>query len=313
MTTGNGTILVLGPQRPRPNLRAALEHAGASGPIGLITAGWRHGESELDALRQELPFDALHLPLYRWYDEVMSNNPELRQTYRARQDRILSFKRLYKIRLEAAFKGLIRLGRTPVDDPALHTAELVDAVRTIRELDARVIETLDRIRAETGPIDWHLDAVRPYHDALRDRLDACGSLAIAGGHVAVLLNRLRFFGVDALVPDLLDRGGVVAAWSAGAMALCDRVVLFYDDPPEGPSEPEVLDRGLGLIKTRLVFPHAQRRLRLDDPERLRLLEARFGRCIGLDNGAWVRLFANGFEDRSEPGSCIVLAPTRVVQ
>ena len=158
-------------------------------------------------------------------------------------------------------------------------------------------------------MDWRLDAVRPYHDAIRERLDRCGSLAIAGGHVAVLLNRLRFFGLDVLIPDLLDRGGVVAGWSAGAMVLCDRVVLFYDDPPEGPSEPEILDRGLGLIDSRLVFPHARRRLRLDNPERLRLLEARFGRCIGLDNGAWVRLYDGGFEDRSEPGTCTVLSPT----
>jgi hypothetical protein len=91
------------------------------------------------------------------------------------------------------------------------------------------------------------------------------------------------------------------------MVLCERVVLFYDDPPEGPSEPEVLDRGLGLITSRLVFPHAKRRLRLDNPERLQLLEARFGRCIGLDNGAWVRLYDGGFEDRSEPGACTVLS------
>lgn len=309
MSIGKGTLLVLGPQRPRPNLSAAFAHAGGEGPLAIITAGWRHDESELDALKQHLPVDGVHLPLYRWFDTVMAEHPDLKARYRARQDRVLAFKRLYQIRLSAAFRALIRLGRSPADAPDLHAAELDDAVQSIRQLDSRMVSVLDQIREESGPLDWRLDAVRPYHDAIRERLDRCRSLAIAGGHVAVLLNRLRFFGVDQLIPDLLTRGGVVAGWSAGAMVLCDRVVLFYDDPPEGRSEPEILDRGLGLVDSRLVFPHARRRLRLDNPERLELLEARFGRCIGLDNGAWVRLYDGGFEDLSEPGSCTVLSPT----
>jgi hypothetical protein len=46
--------------------------------------------------------------------------------------------------------------------------------------------------------------------------------------VAVLVNRLRLFGLGDLVADK-----TVFAWSAGAMAVSERVVLFHDDPPQG--------------------------------------------------------------------------------
>ena len=49
-----------------------------------------------------------------------------------------------------------------------------------------------------------------------------GALAIAGGHVGVLLRCLKLFGVSP--PAELP----VVAWSAGAMALTDRVVLYND-------------------------------------------------------------------------------------
>ena len=210
------------------------------------------------------------------------------------------------MRLSAAFSALLRLHRVAEEDPALHAAELEDAVRVLRALDQRVVDVLDEIRAEAGPLDWRHEAVAPYREAISRRLELCHSMAIAGGHVAVLLNRLRFFGFDGLLRDWVAEGNTLAAWSAGAMVLCDRVVLFYDDPPEGPSEPEVLDRGLGLIEGRLVFPHPSRRLRLNDPDRLRLLQARFGRCVGLENGAWVRIHSDGFVDSSAPDTCIVL-------
>ena len=136
----------------------------------------------------------------------------------------------------------------------------------------------------------------------------CDAVVIAGGHVAVLLNRLLFFDMDQRIAELMARGGTVAAWSAGAMALSERVVLFYDDPPEGPSEPEVLDRGLGLIRGKTLFPHARRRLRLDTPDRLRMLQARFGECVGLENGAWVEISDGGWQDYSEPDSLLHLSP-----
>ena len=98
----------------------------------------------------------------------------------------------------------------------------------------------------------------------------------------MLLSRLRLFDV---VP-LLD-GRPVFAWSAGAMAVCDRVVLFHDSPPQGAGDPEVLDAGLAMCRQLVALPHARTRLKLDDPVRVSLFARRFApaTCVVLDAGA----------------------------
>jgi hypothetical protein len=122
-------------------------------------------------------------------------------------------------------------------------------------------------------------------------------LCIAGGHVAVLLGRLRLFDLTALV----DSRPVIA-WSAGAMAVCDRVVLYHDSPPQGPGNPEVLDAGLALCRGIVALPHARKRLKLDDPVRVALFARRFSpaTCVVLDEGA--RLEWNGREWTAGPGT-----------
>ena len=78
----------------------------------------------------------------------------------------------------------------------------------------------------------------------------------------------------------------VIAWSAGAMALTSRVVLFHDFAPHGSHEAEVYDRGLGRVPGVVALPHARRRLRLDDRARSAVLARRFAehRLLLLDDG-----------------------------
>ena len=64
------------------------------------------------------------------------------------------------------------------------------------------------------------------------------------------------------------------AWSAGAMALTERVLLFHDRTPHGPSHAEFLDERAGLAARRVLLPHARRRLRIDDPARMAELAVR---------------------------------------
>jgi peptidase E len=59
-------------------------------------------------------------------------------------------------------------------------------------------------------------------------LAASHAVLIAGGHIAVLLNRLRLFDLSAVL-----RERPVFGWSAGAMVLTSRIVLFHDSPPRG--------------------------------------------------------------------------------
>jgi peptidase E len=124
-------------------------------------------------------------------------------------------------------------------------------------------------------------------DLMAHRKEIAGLVAdssavlIAGGHVELLLNRLRLFD---LATGLKARP--VIAWSAGAMALSERIVLFHDNPPQGAGIAEVADRGLGLFSGVLPLPHAGKRLRLHDSERVSLFARRFApaRCSTLEDG-----------------------------
>ena len=91
------------------------------------------------------------------------------------------------------------------------------------------------------------------------QIEKVEGLAIAGGHVAILINRMRLFDLG----QKLD-GKAVFAWSAGAMAISERIVLFHHSPPQGYGNTEVLEHGLGLARGLVLFPHARRRLALDD-------------------------------------------------
>ena len=304
----SGTVLVLGPQRPHPNLARLLDAHGVTGAVAVVSAGWRHDESELEAFRRDVARPVVHLPLYQWFEEVLSADPELAAAYRARQDRIKVFKRLIRTRVSAAYDVVLRLESQRVEDDALHRLEVEDAVRAVRDLDQRSLEGCDAIRADAGIVEasWTHPAVAPYRDRIEQTLGGCDAVCLAGGHVAVLLNRLEFFGMRDLLRQHHAAGGTIAAWSAGAMVLTERVVLFYDDPPEGSSEPEVLDRGFGILQGRTLFPHARTRLRLDQPDRLRLLEARFGACTGLENGAGLVVKGDDWTDMGSPGSVLDL-------
>jgi len=113
-------------------------------------------------------------------------------------------------------------------------------------------------------------------------IDGAAVVCIAGGHVAVLLNRLRLFDVQRLL-----RGKPVVAWSAGAMCLTERVVLFHDHPPQGAGNAEVFEAGLGLLRQTVLLPDARARLALQDPTRVALLARRFSpaACHTLDEGS----------------------------
>ena len=93
---------------------------------------------------------------------------------------------------------------------------------------------------------------------------------------------MAFYGFDARL-----RGRTVVAWSAGAMTLTERVVLFHDHTAYGIGLSEVLDRGLGLLPDVVFLPHARQRLDVADARNVAILARRFApaACVGLQNGA----------------------------
>lgn len=309
-----GRIALLGPQHPEPNLAALLDRWEVRGPVGVVSAGWRYDESHLGPLAAAIKRPLVHLPLYRWFDDLSHHEPALAEEWHQRQQRISALKRAYQIELRGVAAVLEELETRAIHDRGIQAEEIAYARAAVRTLDRRVLQRLDEVRAgfPRSLRPWELPEVAALHDKARVWLRDCEALLVAGGHVAILLNRMVFFGLDDLARELLARGGALAAWSGGAMVCSERIVLFYDDPPEGTGNPEVLDRGLGLFPGLTLFPHARRRLRLDDADRIHRLATRMhpARCLTLDNGACVEVRVDGAEatvhDHGLAGSAVEL-------
>lgn len=308
-----GPLVALGPQRPTPNLPTVLaHHAPGPGHVVAITAGWRYDESETGLIEAVIGEPVKALPLYAWYEELSHQTPALPKLWSERQEQILSFKQLYRVRLRYGLGAVGELLDALWRDEGAVRPELEAAIAAVREVDAsflrRIAELDARWPALTQP--WEHADVRARHEEAASILDGARAVLIAGGHVGVLRNRLLFFGLAPLLRAARERGCAVIAWSAGVMALAERVVLFYDDPPEGPSYPELFDAGLGVIPGLVALPHARRRLRLEDPERVARLATRFlpHRCVGFENQGWLSYEDGCWVGRGDPDAAVVLTP-----
>jgi hypothetical protein len=278
-------VFVLGPQRKVPLVRDALRHLGRTRgirPVALVSAGWEERELEHDELEAHVGRPVVNLEVFRRVEEIYREDPDLHAAVRERHDRMRRLHALYRIRLGHAVEAARELLRAEVE-AELAEPERSASIQAIQAIDQLQLERLrglhhafwDRWRPTERP------AVARHRAELETLLAPCAGLCIAGGHVVILLNRLRLLGILDLCP-----GMPVIAWSAGAMALAQRVVLFHDSPPQGPGYVEVFEAGLGLIGGLLPFPHADQRLRLADPDRVALLAHRFApdRCVMLSGG-----------------------------
>jgi len=261
----------------------------------MVTAGWQEREPEDQELRDHLALPAVNLELYRRAEEVFKADDELFRLHRARQEQLRRLQKFYRIRLEYILECTRDLfGREA--EPDLLEPEKEDALESVRRLDHHHLTRVREVHREFE--ERHRPRSRPavarHREQLKGILDESDLVMIAGGHAAVLLNRLRLFGLDALVRNL-----PVVAWSAGAMVLAEQIVLFHDSPPQGAGNAEILDAGLGRCERIVPLPRASTRLRLNDPVRVSILARRFRdqACIALDPGS--RIIVSG--DRRLPG------------
>jgi len=271
------SLVLLGPQRQQVTLPGAARRLAPEGPVATITAGWQEREGEDQELDAALDGRTKNLALYRRAEEVAARDPELARGHRDVQSALIDLRRLYNIRLSHAMGAWIELmnrgGKSPVA-----AWERREAAAAVRRLDrthlAKVREIRDDFDARFRPLER--PAVAAHRKEIAAILSAASLVAVAGGHVAVLLNRLRAFGVATLL-----EGKPVVCWSAGAMALAPEVVLFHDSPPQGPGHAEAFDRGLGVYPGVVPLPHGSRRLNLADRGRVRRFARRFGPAASL--------------------------------
>jgi len=275
-------VVLLGPQRLRPTVAATLRSLGVAGPVATVTAGWQEREPDDAELDAHLGGPALNLGLYvRWRD-VLERDPELAAADLRRRSLLEEMRELYELRLDLALQAVGAVARRPGGD-GVRSAELEAALDAVRDLDARHFERAAEVHAAFYS-RWpphERPAVRRHREAVARALGASAALAIAGGHVGALGECLHLFNVAAAVGDR-----PVVAWSAGAMAICDRIVLFHDDAAQGSGHPEVFDAGIGLCQGIVPLPHARRRLHLQDRQRMSLMARRFAPavCVPLDEG-----------------------------
>lgn len=283
--------------------------AGVEGDFAAVTAGWEEREDEIDELRAHLDRRVVNLRLHARAEEVFRADPEFGDAFRERRRRLHELSELHRVRLDHCKRAVRKLMKAE-GDPDLLEPERAAAFDELRRLDDHQRRRIAEVHAEFEDA-WRpaeRDAVAAHRREVAELLGACSALAIAGGNVAVLIHRLRLFDVESNVRHL-----AVFAWSAGAMACSEEIVLFHDDPPQGPGHPEVFGAGLGLVRGVLPLPHASRRLRLDDPRRVATFARRFAPrvCLAMERGhgmAWERgewtSVAGGVQRLTETGEVV---------
>jgi hypothetical protein len=278
---------VLGPQR-RPTLGPVVGALDLAAPVATVTAGWEEREpddNELDAL---LGGRSRNLGLHARWQEVLARDPAYADAERQYRAALREHRALYQLRLDAALRGLREVTRYDGDD-AVRSAARTDAEAVVRLVDEQHLARVREARASFEDT-WRpgeRDAVAEHRSAVSHVAGSASALVVTGGNVEVLLHVLRLFAVPA--------PPAVIAWSAGAMALTERVLLFHDRTPYSPSDAEFLDSGVGWLRGCVLLPHARRRLRTDDPVRMAELAARAApaRCVVLDDGVRLDLGSHG--------------------
>jgi hypothetical protein len=301
-------VVLLGPQR-RPVVDTVVRSLGRDGRIATITAGWQEREPDDAELSTLLSGRDTNLRLYRRWLDVQDRDPEFAAAERRRQEVLGELAEIYLLRLDHALQAVYDLQRRNVRDQ-LQAGALADAIAAVRELDAAHLRHVNDVRLEFFEQfpPHERPAIAAHRAAVAALLGDSVALTVAGGHVGVLADVMHLFNIAAALRSS-TRCGDVIAWSAGAMALTDRIVLFHDRSARGPGHPEVYGSGLSVLRDVVLLPHARARLLLDDKPRMAVFARRFGpaRCILLEAGTRLEVDGDGDGARPYPAGTQVLA------
>jgi hypothetical protein len=291
---------LLGPQRFLTTAGTVVRGLGEDGPVATITAGWEERESDDAELDTVMAGRTRNLHLYARMIEVIERDSAVGKALLTLRDAVDDLAGAYGVRLHHALDAVYavrrRTGRRDVVDAAYRDA--LDAVRRLDAWYLKEVRALYGEAADTGAVEGS-GLFHEHRGEVAQTLEGCQVLAVAGGHVGMLLRSMQFFGFrpPANLP--------VVAWSAGAMAMTRTVVLFNDTAAAG-NWAEVWDRGAGRVDRVVALPHARRRLHLDDRIRMQVLAGRFAdsACLLLDDGAKVLVGPDG---ELPPGARVVRA------
>ena len=264
-------LFLLGPQPEFASLKKVIDRIELSGPVALITAGWETDEHQDHELKQAIGVPSVNLNLFARTEQLFAEDAELIETLRERQDQLRHLRETYNRRLTHLLKAarqIIRRKEKLID----LTAERESAIEMVRQLDQQYFDRTSKIvdHYEQQLQTSNRTLVASHRQQISEILEKSGAILISGGHVAIILNRLRIFGILESNTHL-----PLIAWSGGSMALAEKVVLFHDSPPQGAGNSEVLRAGMGLFTNVLPLPNAEHRLKLKDKARVELFARRF--------------------------------------
>ncbi len=283
-------ITLLGPQ-PRSNLQRAFADLDPESTVAVVTAGWQEREVDDAELREHVGPRTVNLSLHARLLSVYDEDREYAHAEREHEAALAEVRQLYLVQLDHALSAAYDVARRSEARPRLRERALTDALRVVQLLDEQHMQRVKELH-EAFYDAWRpqeRDSVARHREEVRHALEGSSALAIAGGHVGELARVLHLFHV---APHLPAR---VVAWSAGAMALTERVVLFHDFVPHGVAQTEVYGTGIGVVTGLVALPHARRRLRVGDQIRMSVLARRFApaRCLVLDDVTSVSLGEDG--------------------
>jgi hypothetical protein len=261
---------------------------GVDGPVALVTAGWEEGERNDAEVDRRLGGGSRNLNLYGRRLDVLESDPGYADAQRLLHTQLAGLRELYQLRLRHALSGVEVIRRRFAESDRRPGAELdaaLEAVRTLDESQAAAIgAAYDRFYEQHPP---HERASIARHRAEVAAIVAeCGAIAIAGGHVGVLNDCLHLCNIAILIEER-----PLLAWSAGCVAVTERIVVVDDDDPAGRAD-EIYDLGIGVAHGMVALP-AGSRLHAHDRDHLAVLARRCAPnvCVILDAGDRLELRA----------------------
>lgn len=291
MSTDNPIRILLGPQRPTRNVGDAVERAGLpDGPLAVISAAWQEAEGYIDDVQEIVERPLEDLRVYRRAEDVKARDPDLAAAMRERQEQLIEQQHIYRLRLKQLSIAARHMLRAE-GDAAMIAVEQRHAIAQLRALDRHHLRRTEKAWNRFSAT-YHRDrhSVLAEHAAeIEAQIERSAGVIITGGNVAILINRLRMFGLERI----LARTPIIA-WSGGAMALARRIVLFHERAPEGPRDAEIFGAGLGIVPGYVFLPDTRHRLRKRQATRMSLMSRRFSPdvCVSLDSGAEMHIRAN---------------------
>lgn len=168
--------------------------------------------------------------------------------------------------------------------------EIRQTLETLEDNDTRMVELsselYDGATRASGAV--YVPGYAEARARLERRILEANVIILFGGNLDQALGAMRFFRLGDALAEALRRGAVVVGSSAGAMLLCERVIV-YDDFAHERREFQLWERGLGVVRTLQLFPHCMERIQTDDSDNLAYLARRFSHrvCVGLNEESFL--------------------------